>query len=358
MKKTLGISALLALSVSTTGCGWLTGEGGLFRDRGDDYRNATLEKPLQVPAGLSNSAIEDQLVIPRARAGEATLAGAFEVPRPEPINPGADTEQVKLQKLGEQGWILVDAAPGEVWPRVRQFLATNQLTVLRADATGGIIETGWMQPASGTGRERYRFRIEQGVQRGTSEVYIVQADANAGESSWPATSSNAQREADMLQALAQFVADNGGAGAVSMLAQQGINAQGKVFLERLAGQPLQLRLALSFERAWASLETALPKAGFVVDDRNRSDRQLWIRYDPAEVDDGEDKGFFASIWDWIFSGDANDGDVFDDRKTVYVVKMKDGGNNDQLIVIDRQDGAELAPGSREKLLNAIKSHLI
>ncbi|MET0378697.1 MAG: outer membrane protein assembly factor BamC [Spongiibacteraceae bacterium] len=358
MKKTLGNSALLALSVSIAGCGWLTGEGGLFRDRGDDYRNAALEKPLQVPSEFSSTAIEDQLVIPRARAGDATLAGAFEVPRPEPINPGAEAEQVKLQKLGEQGWILVDAAPGEVWPRVRQFLATNQLTVLRADATGGIIETGWLQPATGTGRERYRFRIEQGVQRGSSEVYIVQADANAGENTWPTTSSNAQREADMMKALAQFVADNGSTGAVSMLAQQGINAQGKVFLERQAGQPLRLRLALSFERAWASLETGLPKAGFAIDDRNRSERQVWIRYDPAEVDDGEDKGFFASIWDWIFSGDDNDGDVFEDRKTVYTVTVQDGGNNDQLITIDRQDGAELAAGSREKLLNAIKSHLI
>lgn len=358
MKKTLGISALLALSVSTAGCSWLTGEDGMFRDRGDDYRNATLEKPLQVPTDLSSSAIEDQLVIPRARAGEATLAGEFELPRPEPINPAAEAEQVKLQKLGEQGWILVDAAPGEVWPRVRQFLASSQLTVLRADAKSGLIETGWLQPASGTGRERYRFRIEQGVQRSTSEVYIVQADASAGEASWPATSSNPQREADMMKALAQFVADTGGGGAVSMLAQQGIDAQGKVFFERQPGQPLRLRLALSFDRAWASLDVGLPKAGFVVDDRNRSERQLWIRYDPAEVDDGEDKGFFGSIWDWIFSGDDNEGDVFDDRKTVYTVSVQDGKNSDQLIGIDRQDGAELAPGTREKLLNAIKGHLI
>jgi outer membrane protein assembly factor BamC len=356
MKKTSGILVLLALSVSVAGCSWLTGDNGVFRDRGDDYRAATMEKPLVVPSGFSSSAIEDQLVIPRARGGESALVGEFEVPRPEPINPTAETEQVKLQKLGDQGWILVEASPGEVWPRVRQFLSANQLTVLRADATGGIIETGWLQPASGTGRERYRFRIEQGVQRGSSEVYVVQADDNAGESSWPERSSNPQREADMMKALAQFVADNGGTGAVSMLAQQGINAQGKVFFERQSGQPLRLRLALPFERTWASLEVGVPKAGFVIDDRNRSERQMWIRYDPAKVDDGEDKGFFASIWGWIFSSDENEGDIFDDRKTVYTVRVQDSGGG-QLISIDRQDGAELAPAAREKLLNAIKGHL-
>lgn len=356
MKKILSKAALLALSVATAGCTWVVGDNAVLRDRGDDYRQATLGKPLQVPAGMSSSAIEDQLVIPRARVGEAALEGAFEVPRPEPLNAAADAEAVKLQKLGDEGWILVDAAPGEVWPRVRQFLSTNQLAVLRADATGGVIETGWLQPATSGSRERYRFRIEQGVQRGSSEVYVLQADASAGETTWPTRSSNPTREADMLKAVAQFIADSGETGAVSMLAQQGINAQGKVFIERPAGQPMRLRLALPFDRAWASVESGLPKAGFAVVDRNRSERQLWIRYDPAEAET-EDKGFFASIWDALFGDDENEGDVFDDRETVYVLTLQDGGAN-QLIGVERQDGEALAAGSREKLLNLVKSHLI
>jgi outer membrane protein assembly factor BamC len=358
MKKILGVTALVIAATSVSGCGWLFGNKGVFRDRGNDYRQASLDKPLEVPAGLNRDAIEDQLVIPRAR-GEVSLEGEFEVPRPEPVNPSAEAEQVKLQKLGEQSWILVEAAPGEVWPRVRQFLTTNQLTVLRADATGGIIETAWLNPATGSGRERYRFRIEQGVQRGSSEVYILQADNSAGETTWPTTSSNPQRESEMMKVLAQFIADNGGTGAVSMLAQKGIDAQGKVFVERMSGQPQHLRLALPFNRAWASLEIALPKAGFAVDDTNRGERYLTVHYDPPIDKDAEKKGFFTKIWDWIWGDDDAKADVLNDRKTVYTVTMQNGADiNSELIMIARQDGKDLAASAREKLLVLIKSHLI
>ena len=349
------VTALLAVTLATTGCSWLTGDGGMFRDRADDYRRATLEKPLQIPTGLSSDAIEDQLVVPRAHA-QVALEGQFEVPRPEPINPAVAGEQVKLQKLGDQGWILVEAVPGEVWPRVRQFLTTNQLAVLRADATAGVIETGWLQPASGTGRERYRFRIEQGVQRGSSEVYILQADAAAGENSWPTVSSNPQREADMLKALAQFVADNGSSGAVSMLAQKGINAQGKVSLERQAGQPMRLRLALPTERAWASLESSASRSGFVIVESNRGEHELWLRYDPPAVEE-ESRGFFGSIWHWLFGSDE-DADVFSDHKSVYVVTMTAAPDGSSVLIgVKYQDGRELSASAREKLLNLIKANL-
>lgn len=356
MKKIVGISALVILTTSVSGCGWLLGDKGMFRDRSDDYRKAALGKPLVLPAGLTGNAIEDQLAIPREHGTEAALEGEFAVPRPEPINPSADAERVKLQTLGGQSWILVDAAPGEVWPRVRQFLSTNQLAVLRADATAGMIETAWMQPATGGARERYQFRIEQGVQRGSSEVYLLQADSSAGEASWPQHSSNAQRESDMLKAVAQFVADNGSSGAVSMLAQKGINAQGKVFLEHLPGQPVHLRLALPFDRAWASLGLALTKAGFATDETNASEHQLWVRYDPVITDEAKKPGFFGSIWHWVFGSD--DGDILSNRKAVYVVSMQAGAEaGQQLIAIARQDQLELAPTDREKLLNMIKSNL-
>lgn len=356
MKKILGISALVILTSSVTGCGWLFGDKGVFRDRGDDYRRASMDKPLVVPPGLSGNAIEDQLAIPRERGTEAALEGEFSVPRPEPINPSAEAERVKLQTLGGQSWILVDAVPGEVWPRVRQFLTTNQLAVLRADATAGMIETAWLQPATGSARERYQFRIEQGVQRGSSEVYLLQADSSAGEIDWPQRSSNAQREAEMLKAVAQFIADNGSSGAVSMLAQKGINAQGKVFLEHLPSQSAHLRLALPYDRAWASLGLALTKAGFATDETNTSDHQLWVRYDPVVTDDANKPGFFASIWHWMFGSD--DGDILSNRKLVYIVSIQSGAEaGHQLISIARQDQKELAPADREKLLNMIKSNL-
>lgn len=40
---------VMAMLLPVTGCGWLTGDDGLFRDRGDDYRKAAVEPPIAIP---------------------------------------------------------------------------------------------------------------------------------------------------------------------------------------------------------------------------------------------------------------------------------------------------------------------
>lgn len=354
MKKYV-VMALLANTALLSGCGWLFGDKGVFRDRGDDYRRATVESPLVIPPGLSKAVSEEDFAIPTL-AYSAPLEGKFVVPRPEALAGNPDAELVKIQKLDDSTWILVEASPGEVWPRVRQFLSTNQLTVTRADATAGIIETAWLQPkAEGTARERYRMRIEQGVQRGSSEVYIVQADSSAGEN-WPARSSNGTREAEMVQAVAQFIADNGSAGAVSMLAQRGLDSKGKVFLHKAPGASAYLELDLGFERAWASFTTALPKAGFTVEDTNRSERQVWVRFDPPKEEE-EQRGWWSRFWSWVFSSDES---VDIHKDVVYVLKAQPvggGAGSSVTIGIARQDGKPVGAAVEEELLTRLKNKL-
>jgi outer membrane protein assembly factor BamC len=210
-----------------------------------------------------------------------------------------------------------------------------------------------LQPV-GAARERYRFRIEQGVQRGSAEVYILQANAGAGETQWPPLSSDRDREAEMIKTLAQFIADNGSTGAVSMLAQRGIDSKGKVSLNRQAGANSYLRLDLPNERAWGSLEAALPKAGFTVEDRNRTAQELVVRFTPL-VDPEDKKGWWGTFWDWIFGDDE---DTLSE-KDLLVVKMQPlaGGDNTVRIDLQRQDGKPLNTAIAEDLLNRIKNKL-
>jgi len=353
MKKVILIPVLTAVSITVSGCGWLFGDKGVFRDRGDDYRRARVEEPLRIPAELTQTEGEQEFAIPEV-ATTMTLEGEFEAPRPAPLEGDPSAELVKIRSLEGISWILVEASPGEVWPRVRQFLNTNQLYVTRADATGGVIETGWLQPkADGVGRERYRFRIEQGVQRGSSEVYVLQATAAAGES-WPTSSSDAGREGEMIKALAQFIADNGSTGAVSMLAQRGIESRGKVFLSKPSGERPFVQLELPFDRAWAALTIALPKAGFTVDDLNRSERQCWVRYTPPK-DPEDEEGWWGTFWSWVFGDD----DELIDPKTVYELRVRDeaGDNRSVRIDLSRQDGKPVPAALEEELLNRIKNKL-
>lgn len=353
MKKLVLISVMTTVSISMSGCGWLFGDKGVFRDRGDNYRRARVEKPLEVPPELTHAEAEQDFAIPML-ARSAPLEGKFEVPRPASLDGDPGAEQVRIRNLDNTSWILVEATPGEVWPRVRQFLNTNQLNVARANATDGIIETAWMQPkADGTPRERYRFRIEQGVQRGSSEVYVLQAGAAAGDN-WPATSSNVGREEEMVKALAQFIADNGSTGAVSMLAQRGIESKGKVFLGKQAGESY-LHLELPTERAWSSLTLALPKAGFTVEDQNQTDRQLWVRYTPP-VDPKDKPGMWSRFWTWVWGSE----DELGNAKTMYVVRVKPvAANSDTAVTIElsREDGKPIAAPVEKELLNRIKNKL-
>ncbi len=353
MKKIIVLATMTAASLTVSGCGWLVGDKGIFRDRGDDYRRAQVERPMEVPPGLSKAQSDQDFAIPTI-AYSAPLEGKFEVPLPEPLEGNPEAEQVKIQTLDASTWILVEAGPGEVWPRVRQFLNTNQLQVARADAARGVLESNWLQPKTdGTQRERYRFRIEQGVQRNSSEIYVLQADARTGDN-WPATSSDPAREAEMVKAVAQFIADNGSTGAVSMLAQRGLDSKGKVFLSKEAGVNAYLRLELPFERAWASLSTALPKGGFTVEDSNRSTGEYWVRYTPPQ-DEEEKKGWWGRFWSWMFNSDEDKVH----KNVIYIVRMQNEAGGDKAVRIDvqRQDAKPLPTPIQDELLNRIKNRL-
>lgn len=353
MKKLVLIPALAAVSIAVSGCGWLFGDKGVFRDRGDDYRRARVERPLQIPPELTQTEGEQDFAIP-ALAHTATLEGKFEPPRPAPLDGDPNAEQVRIRNLNGANWILVEATPGEVWPRVRQFLSTNQLNVARADATDGVIETAWLQPkAEGVSRERYRFRIEQGVQRGSSEVYVLQAGAVAGDN-WPVASSDPGRESEMIKALAQFIADNGSTGAVSMLAQRGIESKGKVFLSKQAGEGAYLHLDLPFERAWPSLTLALPKAGFSIEDQNHGERELLVRYTPP-IDPQDKPGMWSRFWTWVFGDD----DDLNNPRLMYVLRVQLAADsaNAVRIMLSRQDGKASKPEVETELLNRIKNKL-
>ncbi len=344
---------LPTLFAGLSGCGWLMGDDGMFRDRSNDYRQAKVEPSLELPKGIHSDSIDDSYAIPPI-SDRTSLDDEFEIPRPEPLADDLNRDTVRINTLGEQRWILVDGAPGQVWPRLRGFLSLNQLAVQRADAVSGLIETSWLQPSGENAlRERYRLRIEQGIQRDTSEVYVLQADIRAGQEDWPASSSNAEREKIMTQELAQYLADSVAAAAVSMLAQQAIDSTGKVTLEEDNNAQPFIKLTLPFDRAWASVGKALTKAGYTVDDLDRSQRLYYLHY--VEQSDDEEPGFFSSMFSWLW--DWGDSEEKTGEGIAYFLHVKEQGEGAVAIRIERQSGKTMEKNEAEDLLKRIKRHL-
>ena len=340
---------LTMLLLSTlSACTWLTGDEGTFRDRSDDYRKARVEPKLKVPASMSDEALQDIYVIPPVTEN-LRVTGEFDTPRPAPLVARTSDEMVRVQRLGKEEWILANLAPGQLWPQVRAFLNSNSLQVARVDARAGLIETGWLQPEGGGMDERYRFRMEQGVQRNTSELHVLQMVQAGDISSWPEVSSDHERENNMLMLIAQYLANSTEAAPVSMMAQEAIKASGKVSMQEDEAEMPYIRLELPFYRAWASVERAVGESSFQTRDRDRSSGRLYIRYIENPDDDG---GWF----DWLFS-DSEEADTKALTEFDFVLTIAEQAEGVVSITIAREDAVALTPAQAQSMLSLLKGNI-
>lgn len=345
----MGRTTMFALCVAGVlalpGCGMFFGDDGVFRDRAQDYRKAPQVPVVEVPAGKDTETLREIYVIPPIEE-KVVPAGEFEVPRPAPLVAGAGTDVVRIQKLGDESWALISLAPGQVWPQVRSFLSAAGMQVARVDARAGIIDTTWLTLEGKALPSRFRFRMEQGVQRGTSELHVLQMNRSSADD-WPRNSDDVPQEQEMLRAVAQYLADVADSSPVSMIAEQGLSAGGKISLQESKDGRTYIRLHLPFARAWASLGLALDKSSFELTDKDRSAGVYFARFVGAQ--DAEEPGWF----DWLWGEDENPlvGEVF----LVSVER-----ESDATVTIHLQPENEaLAFGRREEqdLLTLIKGNI-
>ncbi len=329
--------------ISAGGCSWIEKQEWI-RDRSDDYRKAIIEPSLKVPPTLEDDSLQDIYMVP-AVSEKVVASGDFSVPRPTPLVAKESEELVRIQRLGDEEWVLATVSPGQLWPQVRAFLSTAGLQVARVDARAGLIETNWFQAEDGSMNERYQFRIEQGVQRSTSELHVKQMFQAGDTASWPENSADAARGSDMLRLVAQYIA-NAAETPVSMMAQQAMGDDGKVsMLEDEAGDPY-IQLDLPYYRAWASVDRALRESNFAIRDLDRSQGLYFISLVPPEEDDG----WFS----WLFSEDEeSDGLANKD----YLLKVIDDGGARVVITIGLEDGSGLARGQQQQLLALLKGNI-
>jgi outer membrane protein assembly factor BamC len=278
------------------GCGYLFGDNGMFRDPSQDYKNSPELEIIDVPPGKSSEALREIYPIPPIEES-LVLTGEFEVPRPTPLVAGAADEIVRIQKLGDNSWALVAMAPGQLWPQVRGFLSAATLQVARVDARAGIMETSWLELDGASMGSRFRYRIERGVQRGTSELHVLQMNQAGDVDAWPANSDDVTQASEMLRAVAQYIANSADTAPVSMIADQAISASGRISLQESPEGYTYIQLALPFDRAWASLAKALEDSSFEIVDRDRSAGEYYTTFlGPTNEDDG---GWFG----WLSGGD-------------------------------------------------------
>ena len=116
------IAAMLVLS----GCGG----DGYYYDRNEEYRDARMTEPLDLPETRAERRYQNAMPVPDANS-DFLASGEFEAPRPQSLAAATQGDErfVELREAGDDRWLLVSAAPASVWPQLQSFTEDHGLDV-------------------------------------------------------------------------------------------------------------------------------------------------------------------------------------------------------------------------------------
>lgn len=349
VSKLLFIGAFLPLSA----CNYLTGENGMFRDRGNSYTDAQVLPHMVIPGDLDSYTIDQLYVVPE---NMATTSVVFEeIPLPKPIETGR-REGVIIQNLGDRRWIVLDATPGQVWPLVRDYWTQLQVILDYENPTLGIMETSWLEVDSDPEtRHKYRVSTEPGLHSGYSEIYVLHMESPRSEPIppmivWPAASNSELREAQILNTISQYLADRNDVyqASTSSLLAGSLEAERKAnIIENEVGDQV-LELRVDYNRAWVQIRQALVAAEIPITDSDRDEAVFNVKF-AGIIEEVEEEGFIGRI----FGGD--DEPVVAEEKE-FNVRLVDTGAAVNVIT-EAGETAEVSDELLEELLLVITNNL-
>ena len=220
---------------------------------------------------------------------------------------------VQYHRNGNERWISVGRPASELWQPVRQFWQDNGFLLTIDQPELGIMETDWAENRAklpqdiirstigkvfdslySTGeRDRFRTRMERNASGGT-DIYVthrgmeeVYNSSHKDSTVWQPRASDVELETEFLRRLmlrlgaTQEQAQAAKATAQAQEAQAASSGPALAALTQAGGQPV-IQVGENFDRAWRAIGLALDRAGFTVEDRDRSKGAYYVRY--AEPD--------------------------------------------------------------------------
>jgi outer membrane protein assembly factor BamC len=313
---------LAAAPALLAGCGLF----GSSNTKSLEYKTAksSTAPALEVPPELTNPTIDERFVVPDNKAqtystysrdrNAAPVSGTTVLPK---------VAIARLERSGDQRWLVVSIDPDKLWPLVREFWVENGFVIKRDTPETGIMETDWAEnrakiPQDGlrsliskampdmystSTRDKFRTRLEKSGTPNVTEIYIThrgveEVFSNPDKSStvWQPREIDIELEAEFLNRLMiklgvdeQRLAANPAAGAAP---------QKNAVLENNGAGPLVVNDG--FDRAWRRVGLALDRVGFTVEDRDRTKGVFFVRYaDPsADASNPDKKGFLDKLAFW------------------------------------------------------------
>ncbi len=357
----------LVLAFALGGCS----SNNLFSGDRVDYRSASTKmNPLEVPpdlAQLSRDGRYQQQPQQRGVISASTMptgGSTLRTSAPATVAPGS-LGQFKVEKDERSRWLSVPKPPEQVWNQITSFWQDLGFTLVKNDASAGVMETNWaenraklpqdivrktlgslLDSAYSTGEmDQYRTRVERTAtgseifitHKGMIEVYTSPLN---DATRWQPRPADEQMESEMLARLlvklgaSETVARDAVQNPVAAVPQQ---ERARI----LTGQPgSALEVDDGLDRAWRRVGIALDRSGFTVEDRDRAAGVYFVRYvDPTTAGQEASQGFFSKLLN-LGSSDSSAAAV------KYQVSLKSEGGKTVVSVLNSQGAPDAGPNSK------------
>ena len=391
-----GILAVSILAVTLAACSTVT---GVFQGDKVDYKSTGKLQPLEIPPDLTRPSSNDNFVVPDINPrGEATYSAYSKERASAPdssraaILPAQDI--ARIERSGNQRWLVVKSEPGAVWNVVREFWQETGFIIDTENPNAGVMETDWAEtrakipddswfrtmlaralrdtnigvnsPVAAGERVKFRTRLERGAEPGTTEVYISYrgmdevvssdpfADTSGKPTLWKARVSDPEIEAEMLSRLmTRFGVKQELAKAEAAASRAPVPARATL----IKGQDGAGTLSVNdqFDRAWRRVGLALDRVGFTVEDRDRSKGLYFVRYVDPNADDksaAQSKSILSKLNPFSRSEKkpaASSGDQFR-------IQVKDADSVSQINVLGK-DGNQEKSDTANRILGLLYEQL-
>lgn len=347
LRSSLAVGAAILVGALGAGCDTLKSLGLVQSDP-----VAERGERLRLPPDLSADSINDSMAIPQG--GSALAQG----PR---LGAG-----LSVQRAGGQRWLTVQAAPEQVWQWLHDYLRQGGIEIANESAQLGVVETGWIlrpiaiprgvfspevKPAADARvADHYALRIEPGAAAGSTEVHVahrrIATERPGPEAEWSLRPSDPFLEAEMLRGFMVYLGQRKQESVQQIAAAEATAPQAR--LERDAEGRVKLELANGFDDAWRRVGIAIDRLDFTLEDRDRSEGQYFVRYDPEAEGDRQEKGLLASLAFWR--------EDTPDTVPLFVIRLVEAAGHTRIDVTD--EAGEPAPAAvSERILALLDEQL-
>jgi outer membrane protein assembly factor BamC len=335
--------AAIALAASlAAGC-------GVLQEDKIDYKSAQKGSTLDVPPDLTQLNRDVRYQVP----GSVVTASGYQTTQPTaatgPTTATNAVGDVRIERSGNQRWLVVDRQADKLWTPIRDFWQENGFVLELDQEKLGIMETDWAENRAklpqdifrrtigrvfeslySTGeRDKFRTRLERSGD-GKNEIFIshrgmieVYSSAQKDQTVWQPREADPELEAEFLSRL---MVKLGVTEAQAQAAVATAPVQAAARLNTVNGQRV-IELGDGFDRAWRRVGLSLDRSGFTVEDRDRSQGIYFVRYVAPGSADAEKPGFFSRI----FSGSKPDA-----TPARYRVVVRSQDNRSTVGVLDAQ----------------------